>query len=64
MNTGAVVVEGAQEFRGVRVDHPRILEGVRNLLKQGYNNEHICKVIGVPQEVVDKERARLKKLKE
>jgi hypothetical protein len=51
-------------FHGVRVDNPTILTYIRNGIKQGWNNEQICKVVGCPQEIVDKERAKLKKLAE
>lgn len=47
-------------FHGVRVDHPSIVSSIRNLIKQGYDNGHICRVIGQPQEVVDKQRRILK----
>lgn len=56
-----VTVEGAPTYQGLRVDHPRLLEGCRGLIKQGYSNEHIIRIIGVPQEVVDRERAKMKK---
>ncbi len=60
MNTGPIVVEGPQEFKGVRVDHPSIVSSIRNLIAQGYGQEQICKLIGMPGEVVDRERRRLK----
>lgn len=52
------------EFRGVRVNHPSILSSVQNGIKMGWNNEQIMRVVGVPSEVVDRERSKLKKLKE
>ena len=53
---GSVRNEGAQEYQGMRVDHPELLRGVKNLLKLGYSNEHIVRIIGLPPSVVDRER--------
>lgn len=64
MNTGNVVVEGPHEFKGVRVDHPSIINGIRNLIAKGYGQEQICKLIGMPGEVVDRERRRLKAMQQ
>jgi len=50
-------------FQGVRVDHERLQTGIVNLLKQGYNNEHIMRIIGVPQEVVTRVRSKFEKEK-
>jgi len=49
------------EFRGVRVTHPTIVSYIRNGITQGWSNEKICTVVGMPAEVVDRERAKLKK---
>ncbi len=49
------------EFRGVRVTHPTILTYIRNGITQGWNNERICTVVGVPAEVVERERTKMKK---
>ncbi len=50
-------------FQGVRVDHERLQSGILTLLKQGYSNEHIMRVIGVPQEVVSRTRNKFEKEK-
>ena len=49
------------EFHGVRVDHPSILSSVQNGIKMGWNNERIMTVVGVPSEVVDREREKIRK---
>ncbi len=64
MNTGPVVVEGPHEFNGVRVDHPSIVTSIRNLIAKGYGQEQICKLIGMPGEVVDRERRKVKSLQQ
>jgi len=51
------------EFHGVRVNHPTIVTYIRNGIKQGWGNEQICKVVGCPQEIVEKERRKLKEQK-
>ena len=43
--------------------HPRIEEYVKNGIKLGWGNEHICKVTGAPPEIVSKIRAQQEKLK-
>ncbi len=62
MGYPSVSVE-SPKFQGVRVDHERLQAGMLTLLKQGYSNEHIMRVIGVPQEVVSKARNRYEKEK-
>lgn len=57
-----VAVE-SQTFHGVRVDHERIQTGIKNLLKLGYDNEYIMRVIEVPQEVVSRARSKFEKEK-
>ncbi len=59
---GQVAVSGAPAYNGLRVDHPGLLTATRNLLKKGYSNEHIIRIVGVPPEVVDRERSKLKKV--
>ena len=49
------------EFRGVRVDHPSILASVRNGIRLNWNNERIMTVVGVPSEVVDREREKIRR---
>jgi hypothetical protein len=56
-----VAVETPTMDDGLRVDHPRLLEGIDTLLKKGYSNEHICRIIGVPGSVVDTRRSKMKK---
>ena len=51
-----------KEFNGVRVDHPTLLTYIRNAIKKGYNNQQICKIVGLPHEIVEKERVKIKKL--
>ena len=58
-----VQVLGAPEYHGVRVDHPSVLEGIDNLIRKGYANEHIIRIIGMPAETVDKRRAHLRAMK-
>ena len=60
---GQVDVKGAEAYNGLRVDHPGLLEATQNLLKKGYGNEHIMRIVGVPPAVIERERERLKKLK-
>ncbi len=49
-----VEVQGPAEYAGVRVDHPRIIEATKLLHRQGRNLEDICRIVGMPQEVVQK----------
>lgn len=44
----------SQKYQGVNVDHPRIVEATRNLLKQGVRKEEIVRIIGMPREVIDR----------
>ena len=60
---GQVDVKGAEAYNGLRVDHPGLLEATQNLLKKGYGNEHIVRIVGVPPAVIERERERLKKLR-
>ena len=53
-----VSVESPTITDGLRVDHPRLLEYIKNGVKLGWNNEHIVKVTGAPQEVVSRMRAK------
>ena len=49
------------KYAGVDVDHPRIVEYIRNMLKQGEKKEKIAKVVGMPLEVVDRVERDFKK---
>ena len=46
---------------GVSVDHPQVIATIRNGITMGWNNETICRVVGMPPSVVDKQRALMKK---
>ena len=56
-----VQVEGAQTYKGVRVDDPHIIESIQNLGRRGYALEHICRIIGMPGSVVRKHLEAIKK---
>ena len=58
-----VSVESPTIQDGLRVDHPRLLEYIKNGLKLGWGNEHIVKVTGAPQETVSKVRSQFEKEK-
>lgn len=40
------------EYGGVDVQHPRIVEAIRVLAKQGKTTQQIVKIVGMPHEVV------------
>ena len=61
--TTHITVEGAPEYQGVRVDHPSLLDGIDTLIKKGYGNESIAKIIGCPGSLIDQRRHKLTKLK-
>lgn len=42
------------EYNNVDVEHPRIVEAVKTLTKQKKSSEEICKIVGMPYEVVRK----------
>lgn len=46
------------DFRGVDVEHPRIVEGIKELAKKGYSKDEAQKIIGMPREVIDREYRR------
>lgn len=58
-----VSVESPTIQDGLRVDHPRLLEYIKNGVKMGWGNERIVKVTGAPQETVSKIRSQVKKEK-
>jgi len=39
---------------GVDVDHPAIVDTIKNSIRQGRSTEHIMKITGMPKEVVHK----------
>jgi hypothetical protein len=63
MNPSQTSAEPAT-FHGVSVKNETILASIRNAIKMGWGNEQICKVIGMPQEVIERERTKLKKIAE
>ena len=58
-----VSVESPTMTDGLRVDHPRLLEYIKNGIKLGWGNQHIIKVTGAPQEVVSRVRHQMEKTK-
>lgn len=63
MNTGREQVVGVANHDGIAINHPRLLEGIDNLIKKGYGNEQIVKVTGAEPFQIDKRRGFLKNLK-
>lgn len=60
MSLTKVEVEGPATYAGVRVNHPAIVSSIKNLVKQGKNTEYICRVVGMPAEVVNRIRSEVK----
>ncbi len=58
-----VSVDSPTMPEGLRVDHPRLLEYIKNGIKLGWGNEQIIRVTGAPQEVVSRMRAGAEKEK-
>lgn len=58
-----VQVESPTITDGLRADHPRLTEYIRNGVRMGWGNEHIVKVTGAPPELVSKERSKIEKEK-
>ena len=42
------------QYAGLDVDHPRIVDAIKQGAKRGMTKEQIQKVVGMPMEVVDK----------
>jgi len=42
------------KYQGVDTDHPRIVEGIKTLAKQGKEVHEIQEIIGMPREIVEK----------
>ena len=59
-----VQVESPTMTDGLRVDHPDIKEYIKNGVKLGWGNEHICRVVGAPPELVSKIRSQVEKEKQ
>lgn len=53
-------VEG-QKYKGVDVTNPRIREYAKNMIKEGRPREEICRVIGMPHEVIEEIERDMKK---
>jgi len=47
------------EYNGVRVDDRHIQDAIETLVKKGYRNEEIQRIVGMPQDVIDKVRHRM-----
>ena len=60
MNTGREQVIGVANHDGLPINHERVIEGIDNLIKKGYGNEQIVKVIGCVPHMIDKRRSALK----
>jgi len=54
MNEKRVTVDGPSQYNGVSVEHPSIIDAIHNLTKQGKPVEYIMRVVGMPQEVVQR----------
>ena len=50
-----------QDYKGLRVTHPDIVAAIRNMIRAGRTNEDIIRVVGMPQEVVNRLRHEKKK---
>lgn len=48
---------------GLRADHPRLAEYIRNGIRKGWGNEHIARVTGAPPELISRERSKIEKEK-
>ena len=48
------------KYQGVDVDHPKIVEYIKNMVKKGEKRETIVRV-GVPHEVVESVERQVKK---
>lgn len=44
----------APRYQGVEVDNPTIVRYIRNMIRQGRKTEEICRVVGMPAQVVKK----------
>jgi hypothetical protein len=48
-------------FQGVRTDHPEIIRAIQNMTKKKDPPEVICRVVGMPMEVVRSVQSAMKK---
>lgn len=44
----------APRYKGVAVDHPSIVNTIKNLAKQGKSKERAQEIVGMPREVIDR----------
>lgn len=51
------------EVKGVSVEHPRIKEYAKNMIRNGDTNDRIVKIIGMPHQVIDKYRQEVEREK-
>lgn len=58
-----VQVESPTIQDGLRADHPRLAEYIRNGIRKGWGNEQIVRVTGAPPELVSRERSKIEKEK-
>lgn len=58
-----VQVESPTIQDGLRADHPRLAEYIRNGIRKGWGNEQIVRVTGAPPELVSRERSKVEKEK-
>ena len=42
------------EYQGVDVEHPRIVEAIKTLIRDGHPTDEISRIVGMPYEVVRK----------
>jgi len=42
------------EYQGVSVEHPRIVDTIKNCKKQGMTKEQAQRIVGMPMEIIDK----------
>ena len=41
-------------YQGVSVEHPRIVDAIKNLAKQGKSKDEIRRIVGMPNEVIER----------
>lgn len=58
-----VQVESPTIQDGLRADHPRLAEYIRNGIRKGWGNAMIVKITGAPPELVSRERSKIEKEK-
>ena len=62
-DTSRIEVQDPEPYNGLRADHPRLIEYIKNALKLGWGNEQICRVVGARPELVTKCRHEYEKEK-